>query len=398
MIKIELLTIYLVNLLLFRSKHYKNSNRNKLIMYKLKKPLCYILLVSVFVTSCNGQTKTNQLNKTIAEQQSFTGKNTKLTKTQGTNEYQNVHCIIQDKNGNIWLGTTGEGVYRYDGKEFTQFTEKDGLSNNKVWSVLEDTLGNIWFGTNDGVSQFNGKVISKVPFAMPASGGFGGATPQSGKNAVWSMMQDKRGVIWFGTDKGLYCYNGKIFSGFLDNPYVINSNGLTLKSIQCMFEDKKGNLWFGSGPEAYEGIYLFDGKSITNFKPQAEGWIRKITTDKNGTLLFSTRHIGLIAYNGKTFSDFSQPENLKKELLNYTMADSKGNIWYGSDYTNNNDVTAGGFWKFDGKSFVEFTKKDGLKNTSIYSFLEDKAGNTWIGTRNCGLYRYNGQTFETFSE
>jgi ligand-binding sensor domain-containing protein len=81
-----------------------------------------------------------------------------------------------------------------------------------------------------------------------------------------------------------------------------------------------------------------------------------------------------------------------------TLVDSKGNIWYGSDYTNDNDVTTGGFWKFDGKSFVEFTKQDGLSNTSIYSLTEDKTGNIWIGTRNCGLYRYNGQTFETFSE
>jgi D-arabinose 1-dehydrogenase-like Zn-dependent alcohol dehydrogenase len=45
---------------------------------------------------------------------------------------------------------------------------------------------------------------------------------------------------------------------------------------------------------------------------------------------------------------------------------------YGSDYTNDNDITTGGLWKFDRKSFVEFTKKDGLANTSIYSLTEDK--------------------------
>lgn len=305
---------------------------------------------------------------------------------------------MQDKDGNFWFGTTGEGVYRYDGKEFTQFTEKDGLSNNKVWSILEDKSGNIWFGTDDGVSRYEGKSISKIPFAISNSSSFAISIPQSGKNIVWSIYQDKNGTIYFGTDDGLYCYNGKSFSYFLNKQNIENKSKLTLKSVQCMFEDTDGNLWFGAGSQSSEGICLFDGKSLTDFKPKDEGWIRKMAQDKNGNLLFNTRHIGLITFNGKTFSDFSQPQNLRKELLTAILVDSKGNIWYGSDYTNNNDVTTGGLWKFDGKSFVEFSKKDGLGNTSIYSLKEDKAGNIWIGTRNCGLYRYNGQTFETFSE
>ncbi|TDE28723.1 hypothetical protein E0I61_10020 [Flavobacterium ranwuense] len=85
-------------------------------MYNLKNSIFSLLLASIIFTSCNGQTKTNQPNNTIVEQQSFTSKNTKLTKTQGTTEHQNVHCSLQDKNGNLWFGTTGEGVYRFDGK------------------------------------------------------------------------------------------------------------------------------------------------------------------------------------------------------------------------------------------------------------------------------------------
>lgn len=106
----------------------------------------------------------------------------------------------------------------------------------------------------------------------------------------------------------------------------------------------------------------------------------------------------MITYDGKNFTNFSAPQTISKDLITTVLADSKGNIWYGSDYTNGIDVSTGGLWKFDGKSFVEFTKKEGIGNTSIYSLTEDKAGNIWIGTRNCGLYRYNGQTFTTFSE
>lgn len=173
-----------------------------------------LILLLQFFTSCNGQTKTEQPNQTIVEQQSFTSKNTKLTKTQGTDQHQNVHCSLQDKDGNLWFGTTGEGVYRYDGKEFTQFTVQDGLSNNKICSILEDKSGSIWFGTDDGVSRYDGKTISKVPIVLTNPIGFG--TPQSGINSVWSMMQYKSGVIWFGTSQDLYCYDGKSFSRFLD--------------------------------------------------------------------------------------------------------------------------------------------------------------------------------------
>lgn len=368
---------------------------------KLQNSLFSLLLVSIFFTPCNGQTKTRQTNEPVAGQQSFTSKNTRLTKTQGTDQFQNVHCIIQDREGNIWFGTTGEGVYRYDGEEFTQFTVKDGLSNNKIWSILEDRSGNIWFGTDNGINRYGGKKISQIPipvskkdYLFPNISANNTAWPD---NAIGSIMQDKKGIIWFGTDNGVYCYNGKIFSYFLDDPRISNTRGLTLKSIQCLFEDKTGNVWFGSGPQASEGICLFDGKSLTNFKPHNEGWIRKITEDKNGILLFGTRHIGLIVYNGKTFSDYFEPQNLQKQELTSFLLDSRYNIWYGSDYTNS-DPTTGGLWKSDGKSFIEFTKKDGLSNTSIYSLAEDKAGNIWIGTRNCGLYRYDGKTFTAFSE
>lgn len=364
----------------------------------------FLFTLLILVASCKGQGKTGLSKEPVAEQLSFTSRQPKLTKTQGTDQGQNVHDALQDKNGNLWFGTTGEGVYRYDarlngkagqGKLFTQFTEKDGLSDNNVWAMLEDRLGNIWFGTNKGISRYDGKTISMVSMSLNKNGNL--FTNTSSNNAVWNIMQDKNGIIWFGTDSGIYCYNGKTFSRFLDKPGIINKSKLTLKSVQCMFEDKKGNLWFGSGPMTFEGIVFYDGKTLTNFKLENEGWIRKITQDKNGALLFDTRHIGVITYDEKKFSPYPEPPQLIKELLNTILVDSKGNIWYGSDYTNN-DITSGDLWKFDGKTFVEFTKKDGLSNTAVYTILEDRGGSIWIGTRNTGLYRYDGKTFTNFSE
>jgi ligand-binding sensor domain-containing protein len=352
-----------------------------------------------FFTSCNGQ---NQTQKIISEQKLNTTGQPKLVKTQGSNQADNIHCGLQDKAGNLWFGTTGEGVYRYDGKLFTQYTVKDGLTDNKVWSILEDKIGNIWFGTDNGICRYDGKAITHIPITTTTNissyPGVSSNNNQSAKNAVWSILQDKSGTIYFGTDEDLYSYNGKSFTLFLDNPGIINKSGLTLKDLQCMFEDKKGNIWFGSGYPAFEGIFRYDGKTVENFKPKNEGWILNITEDKNGNILFATRHSGVLTYDGKNFSSYAKPQQLRNDLLNTIFVDKQKNIWYTSDYMNDSDITTGGVWRDDGKSFVEFTKKDGLTNTSVYFMMQDSVGNIWFGTRNTGLYKYDGKTFTSFAE
>ncbi len=74
--------------------------------------------------------------------------------------------IFRRQSGNIWFGTEGGGVSRldHDGKTFTHFTEKEGLSNNNVWSILEDRSGNLWFGTT-GVAYRN--MMAKLLRILP---------------------------------------------------------------------------------------------------------------------------------------------------------------------------------------------------------------------------------------
>lgn len=349
-------------------------------------------LLFVFVGSCNGQNNAVPPNKTAAVELSFTSKKTTLTKTQGTTKHQNIHCSLQDKHGNLWFGTTGEGVYKYDGKKFTQFTTKDGLSNNKVWSILEDNAGNIWFGTGDGVSRYDGKTISKISITLPGPNAFG--TAVSGNNAVCSMMQDKNGIIWLGSFQDLYCYDGKSFTRFLDKHGIINNQHLTLKDAQSILEDSSGIIWIGSGPIGQEGVIRFDGKSITSSKPNGDGWIRYILQDKSGVIWFSGRQNGVFRYDGKTFNNFTEKTNIGSAIFK----DRKGNIWFDGGEKETTVESIDGIWRYDGKEFVNFSTKDGMGKYAVWSMLEDKNGNIWIGSRNCGLYRFDGQTFETFSE
>ena len=116
-------------------------------------------------------------------------------------------------------------------------------------------------------------------------------------------MQDRNGIIWLGMPDGVYRYNGKVFSRFLEEDSIHNSDGVHLKNIQCLLEDKKGNIWFGSGMSGREGVSRFDGKSVENFKPNGDVWIVSMLEDKAGHIWFSGRNNGHFRYDGETFTN-----------------------------------------------------------------------------------------------
>jgi len=380
----------------------------------LNKPIYSLLLVLIFLNSGNGQIKTPPQTDSPSElKASLTGQ-AKLKKTQGSNEYQNIACGIQDKNGNLWFGTGGEGVYKYDGKLFTQFTMEDGLSSNTVFSLLEDKSGNIWFGTSNGICRSDGNKIISVPISFyirPVITDNSYYTEWSTKNTVWSMLQDKSGKIWFGTGDGVYCYNRENFSrllandyvinnDYINNDYIINKDSLKLKLVSDILEDKNGNIWFASGmPPGYEGFCRYDGKMIESFKPKNEGWIRNVVESKNGNLLLATRHFGVWTYDGKSFTDYSQPKDLIKGSLNAILEDKAGNLWVASDYGKEMGDTLGGLWhstvSVSNPTEKTFTK---IFNKEVYFMLEDKDNNIWFSTRNMALYRYDRKTLTKFSE
>ncbi|MEO8761879.1 MAG: two-component regulator propeller domain-containing protein [Bacteroidia bacterium] len=380
----------------------------------------------LFFTSCNGQNKA-QPQQTVSDVKTTP----KLIKSHSSTIYDNVGCGIQDKAGNLWFGTAKDGVYRYDGKSFTNFTVKDGLSRNTICSILEDKTGNIWFGTDSGmVCRYVGsranhpcilktckhdlriqqdlqehnkelaKTFTNIPIAVTNNSNlYRYETPTnnpSKKNSVNSILQDKSGNIWFGTYDGVYCYNGMFFTRFLDNDSIINKNHLTLRCVQSIKEDKAGNIWFTTW---FEGVCRYDGKSLTNFKPNDEVWFRGLLADKQGNIWAGRRGNGVCRYDGKAFSNVLQNGVFDSCVITVIIEDKAGNIWFGTEH---GDITkreiSGGLWKYDGKTFKNFTTKDGLSHIAVFCIVEDKTGNIWVGTRNTGLCRYDGKTFTKFSE
>ena len=87
-------------------------------MQNVNKTIFSLLLVLCCLPSCKGQTKANSNFNNQANSKLISIGQPKIVKIQGSNESDNIHCSLQDRLGNIWFGTTGQGVYRYDGKLF----------------------------------------------------------------------------------------------------------------------------------------------------------------------------------------------------------------------------------------------------------------------------------------
>ncbi|HXC04504.1 MAG TPA: two-component regulator propeller domain-containing protein, partial [Bacteroidia bacterium] len=193
-----------------------------------------------------------------------------------------INAIVQDKDGNIWFGTQGGGVSCYgkemkEGKPFHKYTKADGLAGEEVNAIYEDNAGNLWFGTGGGG-------ISVLPYAdkLPFLDGDKNAPHliniglEEGlpDGQIYSILQDKEGRIWAGTNLGLA---GLSFhttpervggSGFpvikrrdLEKIYfeVYNfKNGYPVKDVSFMFCDSRNIIWAGTG----DRLVRFDPHAI----------------------------------------------------------------------------------------------------------------------------------------
>ncbi len=339
--------------------------------------------ILIFGTTCNGQVKKDLPKETVSVSKIISVGQTKLIKNLGSlkDKGNNVHCSLQDKAGNLWFGTTGDGIYKYDGKSFIQFTASNGLNHNSVNHMLEDKDGKIWIGTAAGLVLYDGKTFAEIQIPLRKN-----MPPNKfrSEHTVFSIMQDKSGKLWFATIDGVYIYNGKSFT-----PFIVNEGGggflSSNNNVEYILEDKAGNIWFGG--RVNKGVFRYDGKSITNLKPNGDNWAWPVLQDKNGNIWFSNWS-GAYRYDGKSFTSFTKKDGLSGDMVARIIEDKKGNLWFGGD----------GLSRYDGKSFTRFTTKDGLLNNSIWSISEDKTGAIWVGTRETILHRFDGKIFTSYTE
>ena len=297
-------------------------------------------------------------------------------------------CSVKDQAGNLWFGTSGNGVSMYNGKSFTNYSSSHGLIHNLISTITEDSKGNLWFGTYGGVSKYDGVTFKNY-------------TTEQGliDNNVYKILEDKNGEIWFGTSNGVSRLSPSqkdseqnLFVGYN------TEDGLSAGAIIGIMEDRNGNLWFGGSG----GISKYDpeaeGRGQKAFRDLSEPLgvdgkvINTIIEDKEGIIWIGTDEL-LSQYNpGKnTYKHYTASDGLAENRVLSSMEDRAGTLWFG---------TKGGvsrYSKVDNR-FLNFTTEQGLADNQIESITEDASGSLWFSTYGGGVSKYDGESVVEYSK
>ncbi len=276
--------------------------------------------------------------------------------------------VQEDQKGNLWFGTKDSGVYCFNGKTFLHYTTRQGLPSNTALHLFEDKAGNIWIAAGDGVTRFDGKSFKNYTTkdGLPSGG-------------VNTFMEDKNGKIWMGTRSDACYFDGNKFTVFK------NKEGKTFYNVWSLVEDKKGNIWFGGSTVTIQkgnityhdggpGLWRYDGTDYTKVSAKSAS---AIIQDKNGNIWTTgaSNPVGLGPWNLLRYD---------KDSLNYEMPAVKevasidkmlciiaeandGSIWFGS---------LKGVYRWDGKSLTNFQRNA----EELYKIDIKQSRITWKGS------------------
>ncbi|MGH7176570.1 MAG: ligand-binding sensor domain-containing protein, partial [Tepidisphaeraceae bacterium] len=265
---------------------------------------------------------------------------TTYSKPQGLVD-RNVYPIYQDRAGAIWIGAWQSGLSRLRDGSFTNYTVRDGLASGLVTALYEDRAGRLWVGAhhdhNGGLRILKLGQDGRFTTVGNQSGQGGQILPD--RTLVSAIHEDRAGALWFGTTRGLARYQAGVSTIYTEK------DGLAGDDVRVIIEDAAGQLWIG----AYGGLTrLKDG--------QFTGW-----TERDGL-----------------------PSNNVRALYQ----DREGVLWIGT--------YDGGLGRFKDGRFTRYTTRDGLFNNGVFQILEDARGRFWISS-NRGIYRVRKEELNEFA-
>lgn len=278
-----------------------------------------------------------------------------------------VRAICIDSFGAKWFGTAG-GLNRFDGDVWNTYTTEDKLAGNTVNTIAFEITSygpEIWVGTDGGVS-----VISVVPDAVTIATPY--TTENTGliSNMVTSAAVDTGHVKWFGTDKGISTFTGRVWASYTIENLLTNNNILAIAAAA------NGWLYFGTNGD---GVNRCDG--VSSASPYDTDWtsigsnvVMAAHVASDGAKWFGTdngvsRHIG--NETKENWTTWTTAEGLSGNRVNAIAEDNSGRIWVGTD---------GGASMFDGETWKSLTVGDGLAGANVLSVGIDTNGSVWFGT------------------
>ncbi len=300
-----------------------------------------------------------------------------------------VYSLCKDEQGNIWIGTYGDGINRINLLEDkfihlkSELNNKRSLNNSQVNTFLEEE-DFLWIGTEGGLNRYNKKEDTFTYFVYNPSD-----KKSIGANAVCALCKDKLGNLWVGTWAGglnRFDYKTETFEHYYHDSKDTTSLGSN--NIFSILEDSRGSLWIGT---MGGGLNNYDRtkKIFTRYNTSNSGiltdFVSAIIEAENGDLwLADETAVERFDQGTNHFEHFRNAANdstsLSSNKVISIFKDSKANIWIGTDAGLN-------LFNKSTKKFMRFGTENGLPDNSINSITEDDRGNLWLGT-NKGISKF----------
>lgn len=262
--------------------------------------------------------------------------------------------IFSDEEGNVWLASDGQGLFRFSGSLFTGLDESVGLPSAQIMSIAATRNGLLYLGTYDaGLYSYANGQSGKIIFP-------GGLTPQ-----ITALAVRNGNELWIGSKGyGAWRYD---YRGF--KSYTAPARSFPSNFISCMYTDATGKLWIGfangavyldrdtfrkvplkgSSIEAFvligadsmlmatnEGLKLFTAGAVTPFVTHAapDSSVAQCFTMRGSQLWIGTSDNGLICYDLKThvYNTYNKSNGLHSDFIYNLATDNEGNIWAGTGF------------------------------------------------------------------
>lgn len=314
-----------------------------------------------------------------------------------------VKCIYKDYKGFMWFGTS-EGLNKYDGTKFTMYAynpnDSSSLVNNNINALLEDKNHNLWIGTTIGVCIYNRE---KDNFSVLKGIG------RNRFSYISCLFEDKNGNIWIGSSgQGIYVYNPKNDSLFTYTHNDKDPASVSTNYISNIISGKNNEIWlatnFGLDLFTIETGRFIHFKSNNKLATELQSsHVKRICFDHENNLWAGTYGNGLYKIVDKGndwqiqhFQGSDLPGNLSSNDILSLICDNKGNLWIGTENGGLNALPV------NSNKFKVYKTEDGnlqgISSNSIWALYQDSIGILWIGTYNQGLnfIDENIEKFEVF--
>jgi signal transduction histidine kinase/ligand-binding sensor domain-containing protein len=261
-------------------------------------------------------------------------------------------ALLEDRNGSVWIGTQGEGLFHFDQSHF----ERVDTSHSSILSLAQDHEGNIWVGTGGGGLDR----ITPCGIRVEA------LENNQVQSQIQSICQDANGVLWGATQKGALVRQtrGNWTSVFTNAPFA--------GSVTCVASDKDA-VWVGTG--IGQLLRIADGQYTMWETNVARGTVRGLLSATNGDLWIVGNDALQRLHQGH-MENIRMPRTIQR--VSAITEDATGNIWIGA---------SGSLLRFDGTNLVNDTAHDPLSNRPICCLYGADDGSLWISSRGGGLMR-----------